>query len=45
LAVAEALLRTGGPKDRVATLVQQAKEDALSVGDEKLLSRITALKL
>ncbi|MDP1826503.1 MAG: serine/threonine-protein kinase [Archangium sp.] len=43
LALAEALLRTGGPKDRVQTLLQQAKEDALSVGDDKLLSRITKL--
>ena len=41
--LAEALARAGGEKERAALLLQQAKEDAQAVNDEKLLARIAAL--
>ena len=42
LTLAEALLRTGGSKERAVLLLAQAKEDAGA--DQRLLARITALE-
>lgn len=45
LVLAEALLRSGGEKERARRLVQEAKADAALEGDEKLKARIAALEL